>query len=117
MHAYEADLRARDREAVIARYDRAGTFLLGNGHKAFLPFDSLAASYRTGWAGPDFVAFENLSYLRAGDSAMVVAGLFRWVQPGKPDTVLFSYVGLVRRTSDGLRISLEDESFAQSPPR
>lgn len=65
-------------------------------------------------AGPDFVAFQSLSYLPAGDSAMVVAGQFRWLQPNTPDTLLFSYVSVVPRTAHGLRIVLEDESVA--PP-
>jgi len=115
MQGYEADLRNRNREGVIARYDSAGVVIVGNGHKTFMPFDSLAASYRSGWSGPDFFSFFNLSYLPAGDSAMVVAGQFRWHDRSNPDTMLFSYVGLVRRTRAGLRIVLEDESFA--PPR
>lgn len=116
MHDYEADLRARDREGIIARYDPSGAYLLGNGRKAFVPFDSLAASYRSGWAGPDHVAFQNLSYLPAGHSAMLVAGQFRWFQVGMPDTLLFSYLSLVHRTPSGLRIRLEDESVAPPAP-
>ncbi len=116
MRAYEADLRARNLEGVIARYDTSGAYILGNGAKAFVPFDSLARSYRGGWTGPDHMAFQNLSYLPAGDSAMIVAGQFRWFQAGMRDTLLFSYVGLVHRTPSGLRIRLEDESYAPPAP-
>lgn len=115
MQSYEADLRNRNREGVIARYDSAGVVIVGNGYKTFMPFDSLAATYRAAWTGPDFFTFYNLSYLPAGDSAMVVAGQFRWYERSNPDTMQFSYVSLVRRTPGGLRIFLEDESFA--PPR
>ncbi len=115
MQSYEADLRDRNREGIIARYDPAGVIILGNGDKSFMPFENLAAIYRAGWTGPDYFAFSNLSYLPAGDSAMVVAGQFRWYERGDADTLQFSYVSLVRRTPAGLRISLEDESFA--PPR
>lgn len=115
MQSYEADLRNRNREGVIARYDSAGVVLLGNGSKTFMPFESIAAMYRATWTGPDFFTFDNLTYLPAGDSAMVVAGQFRWHDRNSADTMRFSYVSLVRRTPSGLRISLEDESFA--PPR
>ena len=115
MQSYAADLRNRDREAVIARYDSAGVVMVSNGNKTFMPFDSIAATYRAKWTGPDFFTFFNLSYLPAGDSAMVVAGQFRWHERSNPDTMQVSYVSLVRRTRAGLRIVLEDESFA--PPR
>jgi hypothetical protein len=101
MQSYEADLRNRNREGVIARYDSAGVVLLGNGSKTFRP---------------DFFTFDNLTYLPAGDSAMVVAGQFRWHDRSSADTMQFSYVSLVRRTPSGLRISLEDESFAPIRP-
>jgi Domain of unknown function (DUF4440) len=115
MQGYETDLRNRHSEGVIARYDSAGVVIVGNGYKTFMPFDSIAASYRATWTGPDFFTFYNLTYLPAGDSAMVVAGQFRWHERTNPDTMQFSYVSLVRRTPGGLRIILEDESFA--PPR
>lgn len=113
MRAYEAELRARDREAVIARYDSAGAYVLGDGGKAFLSFDSIAGRYRAGWQGPAFFEFRDLSYEPAGTDAMVVAGRFRWLQPGTTDTLLFSYTSLVRRTPAGLRIRLENESTGQ----
>ncbi len=116
MQSYEADLRNRNREGVIARYDSAGVVILGNGFKTFMPFDSIAASYRASWTGPEFFTFDNLTYLPAGDSAMVVAGQFRWHERGSADTMQFSYVSLVRRTPGGLRISLEDESSAPLRP-
>jgi hypothetical protein len=116
MQSYEADLRSHNREGVIARYDTAGTVLLGNGMKMAMPFDSIAAMYRAAWNGPDYFAFDNLTYLPAGDSAMVVAGQFRWHDSSSVDTMQFSYVSLVRRTAGGLRISLEDESFAPRRP-
>lgn len=114
MRDYAADLRARNSEAVIARYDSAGVYMLGAGNKVFLPKDSLAAGYRTGWKGPAFFEWVNLSYEMVGPSAAVVAGQFRWVEIGGKDTLHFSYTSLVRKTPTGLRIRLEDESPA--PP-
>jgi len=114
MRDYATDLRARNREAVIARYDSAGVYVLGEGNKMFLPKDALAAGYRAGWKGPDFFEWSNLSYEPAGPSSMVVAGQFRWVDLGGKDTLRFSYTSLVRKTSAGLRIRLEDESPAPS---
>jgi len=114
MREYGADLRTRNREAVISRYDSAGVYILGQGNKMFVPRDSLAAFYRAGWKGPDFFEWGNLSYEPAGPAAMVVAGQFRWVDLGSKDTLQFSYTSLVRKTAAGLRIRLEDESSA--PP-
>ncbi len=114
MRDYATDLRARNREAVISRYDSAGVYLLGRGNKMFLPKDSVAAGYRAGWKGPAFFEWSNLSYEPAGPATMVVAGQFRWVDVGSRDTLLFSYTSLVRKTAAGLRIRLEDESPAPS---
>ena len=114
MRDYAADLQARNSEAVIARYDAAGVYMLGAGNKMFLPKDSIAAVYRNGWKGPEFFEWVNLSYEMVGPSAAVVAGQFRWVDIGGKDTLRFSYTSLVRNTPTGLRIRLEDESPA--PP-
>jgi hypothetical protein len=116
MRDYEADLRARNREAVIARYDPGGVYVLGDGRKKFLPIDSLAAAYRAGWQGPAFFEFQNLSYETAGDDAMLVLGQFRWADSSAADTALYTYVGLVRRTPAGLRLRIEDESTKGRSP-
>jgi hypothetical protein len=116
MQEYAADLRARNGDGVAARYDSAGAYLLGNGNKMFVPKDSIAAFYRAAWKGPAFFEWSNLSYEPAGPAAMVVAGQFRWVDVGGKDTLRFSYTSLVRKTPGGLRIRLEDESFAPPTP-
>lgn len=117
MRDYATDLRTRNVEAVIARYDSAGVYLLGNGNKMFVPKDSLAARYRAAWKGPEYFEWRDLSFEPAGPSAMVVAGQFHWVDLGGTDTLRYSYTSLVRKTSAGLRIRLEDESSAPSAAR
>ena len=37
MDAYARDLLAGNRQAIAARYDRTGSYLLGNGRKVFMP--------------------------------------------------------------------------------
>lgn len=116
MESYERELAAHDREAIIARYDPEGVFILGDGTKEFWPGDSVGAFYRTAWTGPEFFEFLNLSFEPLGADAVLVAGQFRWKAVASPDTALFSYTGLIRRTTMGLRIRLEDESTRERAP-
>ena len=116
MESYERDLVAHSREAIIARYDPEGVFILGDGVKEFWSADSVGAFYRTAWSGPEFFEFLNLSFEPLGSDAVVVVGQFRWKAAASPDTALFSYAGLIRRTAAGLRIRLEDESTRERTP-
>jgi hypothetical protein len=114
MDAYAHDLRTGDREAIAARYDRGGAYMMFNGTRDFAPWDSLAAQYRTRWRPPAAFEWVDLVYLPTGPDAVVVNGSFLWTrQPGAEPTRL-SYTGLLVRQDGELRIRLEDE--AVDPP-
>ena len=115
MDAYARDLLAGNREAIVARYDRRGGYLLGNGSKTFMPLDSIRAVYTGRWQPPRSFEWRDLSFEPAGPDAVVVTGLFVWGggRPGAPPAT-FSYTGLLVRRDGALRIRIEDES---SDPR
>src|SRR5687767_2370782 len=109
MASYAEDLRTGNREGIIARYDRRGGYLVGNGRKQFISYDSTRAYYLTAWSPPTSFAWQDLSYEPVGDDAVVVTGRFTWGQPSGP--LQLSYTGLLLRDGDELRIRLEDESL------
>lgn len=117
MDAYARDLLAGDRAAVAARYDTAGAYFVGNGHKQFAPYQAIRARYAGAeWAPPRSFEWRDLAYEVAGPDAVVVTGLFTWgTCPGAPPLVL-SYTGLLVRRGGGLRIRLEDESVSPGTP-
>jgi hypothetical protein len=118
MEAYGRDLLAGDRAAIAARYDAAGAYFMGNGHKEFMPFEAIRARYAgPEWSAPRGFEWRDLSYEVAGPDAVVVTGLFAWgLCPGAPPLVM-SYTGLLVRREGGLRIRLEDESVdPRTPP-
>lgn len=118
MEAYGRDLLAGDRAAVAARYDAAGAYFVGNGHKEFEPYEAIRARYAgPEWSPPRSFEWRDLSYEVAGPDAVVVTGLFAWgLCPGAPPLVM-SYTGLLVRRGGGLRIRLEDESVnPRTPP-
>jgi hypothetical protein len=120
MDGYARDLLAGNRDAIVARYDRTGAYSLGNGHKEFSPYDSIAAQYRgASWQPPVSFEWRDLSFEPSGPDAVVVAGRFAWgAAPAAPPMTL-SYTALLRRQDGVLRIRLEDESVdpASLPPR
>ena len=112
MDGYARDLLAGNREAIGSRYDRTGAYLLGNGRKEFLSYDSVVAQYRgAGWTPPKAFEWRDLSFEAVGSDAVVVAGLFSWTgeSGGSPQTL--SYTALLRRQDGTLRIRVEDESI------
>jgi hypothetical protein len=112
MAGYAEDLAAGRRDAIVARYDPRGAYLVGRGEKRLMPMDSVAAMYRgSGWRPPATFAWRDLSYEVAGPDAVVVAGLFDWgVDGGRKITM--SYTGLLLRRGRRWAIRLEDESGA-----
>jgi ketosteroid isomerase-like protein len=113
MAGYERELRAHDREAVIARYDPDGTWFLGDGDREFAPHADTATRYRTRWKGPAAFAFHDLAYEPAPPDAVVVVGTFEWQAAGAAGPSRYSYSALLRRGADGrLRLRVEDESGA-----
>lgn len=118
MDAYARDLLAGDRAAIAARYDSAGAYFMGNGHKEFMPYEAIRARYSGAeWGPPRSFEWRDLSYEVVGPDAVVVTGLFAWgLCPGAPPLVM-SYTGLLVRRAGGLRIRLEDESAnPRTPP-
>lgn len=77
--------------------------------------EKIASFYRT-WQGPEVFEFADLAYETLGPDAVVVVGLFRWKEPGKPEGALVSYTALLTRHDGRLRIRLEHESAKASAP-
>jgi len=120
MDTYARDLLAGDRTAIAARYDRTGTYLLGNGRKEFTTYDSVVAMYRGAtWKPPASFEWRDLTFEPIGPDAVVVAGQFVWGPAAGAPPMTLSYTSLLRRQEGALRIRLEDESVdpASLPPR
>lgn len=111
MDAYAVDLRAGDREAVAARYDRRGAYAVGNGHKSFDAWENIRARYQSQqWQPPARFEWRDLSYEVLGPETVAVVGKFAWWTERDPQPVVLSYTGLLLRQDGQLRIRLEDES-------
>lgn len=120
MDSYARELLAGDRAAIVARYDRTGAYILGNGRKEFVPYDSIVAQYSgANWSPPASFEWRDLSFEAAGPDAVVVVGLFTWGRGGGAPPMTLSYTSLLRRQDGVLRIRVEDESLdpASLPPR
>ena len=112
MDAYARELLAGDRAAIAARYDRTGTYFLGNGRKEFVTYDSVVAQYRAAsWSPPASFAWRDLTFEPAGPDAVVVAGQFFWGANAGGATISMSYTAFLRRQGGALRIRVEDESL------
>jgi hypothetical protein len=114
MAAYARDLSAGAREAVIARYDDRGAYLVGGGEKTLMPTDSIRATYLGRWQPPASFEWRDLSYEAVGPDAVVVVGRFVWGLSAER-RMTYSYTGLLVRRNGALRIRLEDEDPAPSP--
>jgi hypothetical protein len=110
MARYANELRAGDRAAIAARYDRRGAWRLGHGEKSFEQWPAIRDFYAgPQWQPPASFEWRDLTFEPAGPDAVVVAGLFRWGSGGaEPRT--YSYTALLIRQDGELRIRLEDES-------
>jgi len=112
MAGYARDLLAGDRAAIANRYDRTGTYFLGNGRKEFSPYDSVVAQYRgSSWAPPATFEWRDLTFEPAGPDAVVVAGQFFWGPNRRTAGLVMSYTALLRRQDGALRIRIENESL------
>ena len=111
MASYARDLIAGDRAAIAARYDRNGSWVVGNGRKMFSTAAATEAYYAgPGWQPPGGFEWRDLSYEVAGPDSVVVVGTFVWKpKDGSPERIV-SYTGLLIRRDGGLRIRVEDES-------
>ncbi len=109
MESYATDLRAGRRDAIIARYDPRGAYMMGRGQKQLLPTDSITAIYRGNqWQPPATFAWSDLSFEPVGPDAVVVTGLFDWGVSAER-TMRFSYTGLLLRRDGRWMIRVEDE--------
>ena len=111
MDSYAQDLRAGNRQAIAARYDRRGAYRVGGGEKTLEPLDSIRASYTGRWQPPTAFEWHDLSYEVLGDDAVMVVGRFEWTdQRGR--VLPMSYTGLLVRQDGEWRIRLEDEDVS-----
>ncbi len=120
MESYARDLRAGERERLVARYDPRGAYLVGEGKKTLLSPDSIRAIYTGQWRPPASFEWRDLSYEVVGPDAVVVVGRFIWGVNAEQQ-IRVSYTGLLLRRNGELYIRLEDESAApaaapQCPP-
>jgi hypothetical protein len=111
MASYAEDLIAGDRAAIAARYDRTGSWVVGNGRKMFSTAAATEAYYAgSGWSPPERFEWRDLSYEVTGPDSVVVVGTFVWKpKDGTPERIV-SYTGLLIRQGGALRIRVEDES-------
>ena len=111
MASYAEELIAGDRAAIAARYDRTGSWVVGNGQKLFSTAAATEAFYAgNGWNPPERFEWRDLSYEAAGPDSVVVVGTFLWKpKDGTPER-LVSYTSLLIRQDGTLRIRVEDES-------
>jgi len=111
MARYADELRAGNRAAIAARYDRRGAWRLGHGEKSFEQWPAIRDFYAgPQWQPPASFEWRELSFEPAGPDAVVVAGLFRWGAAGGAEPRTYSYTALLVRQDGELRIRLEDES-------
>jgi hypothetical protein len=117
MAGYARDLRAADRPAIAARYDRRGAYMAGGGEKEFASPDSIRARYQGAqWNPPARFDWRDLSYEPVGSDAVLVSGRFDWTTSAG-QTLPGSYTALLVRDDGGLRIRAEHEDIAPSALR
>ena len=115
MEGYAHDLGTGNREGIAARYDRRGAYIMFDGERERVAWDTLAQQYRTVWRAPAAFEWRDLIFEPAGPDAVVVNGHFFWTRPGGAEPTRLRYTALLVRQEGELRIRLEDESVA--PPR
>jgi hypothetical protein len=110
MASYATDLLAGNREAIVARYDPRGAYVLGDGRKALESLDALRATYMSErWQPPQSFRWVDLDYEPLSRDAVAVVGGFEWGGAARAP-VRFSYSGVLVRRDGALRIRIEDES-------
>jgi len=109
MQHYAQDLRAHNRAALSARYDRGGATVVFNGKRNARTFDEIETRYREQWTGPVSFEWRDLAYEVLGPDSVIVTGEFDW---GQPDGIeRYSYSGVLQRRDGEFRIRLEVESL------
>jgi hypothetical protein len=110
MEAYGRDLAAAERAALGQRYDTAGSLALINGRTIMLSSAETTVRYLENWTPPLYFAWDTLSYNMIQPEIALVTGRFRWMR-SEPDTLVYSYAGVLRLTAMGWRIRAEIETL------
>jgi hypothetical protein len=116
MQSYLTDLVEGRRDAIVARYDPRGAYIVGQGRKELMMTPAITARYQGRWQPPASFAWRDLSYEVVGPDAVVVTGMFAWGVSAELK-IPVSYTGLLLRRDGRLVIRLEDESSAPPPAR
>ena len=111
MASYADDLRAGNRTAIAARYDRSGAWRVGDGMAQLDTWERISAIYASAqWQPPAAFEWRDLAYEPAGPDAVVVVGRFAWTPAAGQPPLVYSYTALLIRRDGVWRIRLEDES-------
>lgn len=110
MRAYADDLKQGNRAALAARYHPEGSYVLGNGHKAFESHAKTVELYNTKWTRPADFEWQDMSYEQVGPSTVAVFGRFKWFTAAGAKPTVFSYSALLMLVDGQFRIRSEDES-------
>ncbi len=110
MASYAEDLKQGNRAALGARYHPDGSYVLGNGHKAFETHAATVELYNKRWTRPADFEWQDMSYEQVGDDSVMVYGRFKWLNAPGEKPLLFSYSALLKNVKGQLRIRSEDES-------
>jgi len=104
------DLPSNNRSALVARYDRRGTFFLGNWGVELVPFDSLSSEiYGSEWQPPVHFEWRHVNVETVGPGSAIVYAQFLWRTPAG-DSSLTSYTGVFVNDGKRWRIRSEHES-------
>ncbi|NJC40089.1 hypothetical protein GGQ87_000347 [Brevundimonas alba] len=110
MEAYAESIRAGDREAMIARYDPAGAWMVSAGRGEHLDPGEIADIYRSdAWQAPQAFEWQGLAYIPTGPDAVTVTGRFVWT-PSDGVGRTIAYHGQFVRVDGAWRIRVEDET-------
>jgi ketosteroid isomerase-like protein len=117
MAGYARDLRAGDRRAIAARYDRRGAYLAGSGAQQLASPDLIQSRYQDAtWTAPSRFDWRDLSYEAVGPDAVLVSGKFDWTTAAG-QTLPASYTALLVRRDGRLQIRAEHEDVDPSALR
>ncbi|HUQ83909.1 MAG TPA: hypothetical protein VM076_22355 [Gemmatimonadaceae bacterium] len=108
--AYGKAVREGRADAVAGFYASTGAIRVLNGQRQRLTRAALDSSYRGGWQGPAYFAWESLEFDSLDAERVVVTGYFRWQARGAADTSRFTYAALLQAADSGLAIRFEHET-------
>ncbi|HET7537796.1 MAG TPA: hypothetical protein VFJ90_15160 [Candidatus Didemnitutus sp.] len=114
MDAYAKDLKAGNRDSIIARYHSQGVFILAVGVDDLMRPRQIADFYRTQWQPPHAIAWRNLRYRSLSPETILIEGGFDWQQTADKPAQYFSYGAILIKEPTGFHIRSEIE-FPQAP--